>query len=1099
MERSTSPTTNELDHQVNAPVMQSQEQVVVFDTPEEEGDGVNMDSGEEEATIEDEEIEASTPQTTTAQRLLSERFQSWKQQASEQASSSTFLNRVRQSYNTPSRASPWKVGAAHLQSTAATDAEPTPANEISSNEDDIEEGQNGESSSGDDDSECTSSNSENESRSQQDAQSLLRKEQLRVWSQTISESVSQKVSTFRGRYAESVGKDGDEQCGADTEVADTDIDDEDCSNTRYTVSLGRGMLGVNLKATFVVNNGVYVDFVVERGTGDREGIQVGDHVVAVGDLTESIQRGTVVSVPTAIAQAVRPVQITMAYYELVPPSLEDEETASNETPVPMLNHIDVAVGLLNCDDPELMADLKVPNVLEQSDSCFRALLIPYHVEFPQQQLLLDAAQRRCRPCEPFPLSLTSALSNAALLTLADPRRTVFLTEHVAETELQHNLVLLAVELSLALELEQDWKDSMGQAVREIAFKYFLPTPVVKAAGASFDSNESATSNQGSETTTTHLQAPLLDVHSQFTQSDLQLLEQRLDSDVATAFGTSSLYKAVLERIDMRSFLSSAAAARMRGFLRGTVPYRNITATECWQNTDYLQYCLAYWMQTGQADHMCRALRRWRKRRELTDKEEDRVLFEYARNGHAEFRMSLYYEHLLNPEHQIGDLWRHAEFPPHWSAHKQTVSVEDEDDQQLQSGAKEASVYNAEMACAFAVGHEKTMIGCSFEPCNLDDLPAAGLLERYVAHNSGQQTAIVNFWLPRESVFGVGLVVSCCADPVAESESGEHQANDAPADVTSVGLALVSTQNVIVAMRDTLMRLVDKVGGTGVFDQLHRMLSNPTGDEEMQLKSMLDPFWSTAASPWIERPIGSQREVFVQGAGDQLLTSLTPIPLALLVLLALLEQKIVFTSSRKSLLLSTTTALIDLLRPLSWCHLMVPIVPDSQMASDLLDYPAPFLLGWHTPPNSDFLGLVRDLPESVTLVDLDVGRVICGISGDSSLRSPLLALAQQLGTSWAEKSYPNTWLCDHPVAPQELANRPFSALSASCHAFIEEMLSHTPECCYEVNGTVYLDEGKFANMTSVDDEIVQAFLRCQSINEYISSLEREGMAFSLASF
>jgi len=111
-------------------------------------------------------------------------------------------------------------------------------------------------------------------------------------------------------------------------------------------------------------------------------------------------------------------------------------------------------------------------------------------------------------------------------------------------------------------------------------------------------------------------------------------------------------------------------------------------------------------------------------------------------------MSLYYEHLLNPEHQIESLWKHIALPDHWSVHKESV-VHDDDDTDLEA------IYNAEMACVFAPNND-TVIGCSFDPCNMDDLPAAGLLERYAANNSGQ-TAVVNFWLPREGVFGVACV------------------------------------------------------------------------------------------------------------------------------------------------------------------------------------------------------------------------------------------------------------------------------------------------------------------------------------------------------
>lgn len=1081
------PKKNELDHQVNEPVMQSQEEVVVFDeverVDEQESDSAMTTSPNDgdASSLPAPPATTTTPsssETSTAQRILSERFQSWKQQATEQASSSRFFSRMVDTYNsTGARTTNWKVPSVNLNT-------PTPDQPVEIPSDDEEKEESCEQPN-DGENDDHSTNDEADDQDDMQSAQAMRAEKLRVWSQTISESVSQQVSTFRGRYSESMtGKD-----------SESDDDGDDYNETgRYTITLGRGMLGVNLKSTFAINNGVYVDYIVENGTGYRQGVSVGDHVVAVGDSYEPIQNGTVISVPTAIAQAPRPVEITLAHYELVPPSNEDDSCAVT----PILNHIDVAVALLNCGEMEAFAELKVPDAME--GGCLSALLEPYSLEFPNQSLLLPFAQRRCFPQDFSHGSLAVALKNAALLILADPRRTVFLTEHFAEVELQHNLVLLAVELTMALELERDWKSCMKQVVREVASKYFLPTPVVKARGASFDSQDApndAVDNEESNHSTSSFQAPLLDVHTEFTESELQKLDKSLDGDVCTAFG--DLYGAVLEKIDMKSFLESDAAARMRGFMRSTVPYRNVTATECWKNTNYLQYCLAYWMQTGQTEQLCCAVQRWRKESMDVSRSDptDQVLYEYARNGHVEFKMSLYYEQMLDPNHDIEDLWKTATFPDIWSVHRQSVVEEHLD-------AEKESVFNAEMACVFT-SESDAIVGCSFDPCTLDDLPAAGLLQRYFVQEHQQPLSVVNFWLPRECMHGVALIV--CSVPSGTDEdtssTSQNQNGAEPSDsvaLTNIGLALLSSQNVIFAMRETILRFVEKMGKGIVFDTLHKLVSNSTGDEEIELRSLLDPFWSEASNPWLDRPLESQKDAFLQVAGDQLLTCLTPIPLALFVLLAMLEQKIVITSSRRSVLHSTTTALLELLRPLSWCHLMVPIVPDSQMAGDLLEYPAPFLLGWHTPPKSDFLELLRDLPESVTLVDLDVGRVICGITSESSLRSSVLALAQRLGTEWAEKAYPDTWLCDHPIGKQEFSQRPFVAVSTECHGFIENLLSNIPTCCYEVNGTVHLDEEQFTRKASrFDGEIIRSFLRSQAINAYISSLDPKRMAFSLSQY
>ena len=108
-------------------------------------------------------------------------------------------------------------------------------------------------------------------------------------------------------------------------------------------------------------------------------------------------------------------------------------------------------------------------------------------------------------------------------------------------------------------------------------------------------------------------------------------------------------------------------------------------------------------------------------------------------------------------------------------------------------------------------------------------------------------------------------------------------------------------------------------------------------------TVLEPYMRAASAPWIERPLFSQKDEFEKLAGQQLITCLPPIPLALLFVATLLEQKIVLSSSRRSILFSATEALKGMLKPLKWCHLLVPLVP-SALAKDLIQYPAPFILG-----------------------------------------------------------------------------------------------------------------------------------------------------------
>jgi hypothetical protein len=173
------------------------------------------------------------------------------------------------------------------------------------------------------------------------------------------------------------------------------------------------------------------------------------------------------------------------------------------------------------------------------------------------------------------------------------------------------------------------------------------------------------------------------------------------------------------------------------------------------------------------------------------------------------------------------------------------------------------------------------------------------------------------------------------------------------------------------------------------------------------------------------------------------------------------------SSKSSWKLSATVALQQLLRPLKWCHLIVARVP-SALVADLLQYPAPFILGM---PSEDpgMMDLIRDLPNDVTLVDLDVGRVILALSfahnsemgrgtpnnedTARALRSQVLYLAQSLGGVFGARMDSPTWLCNQPLltnyeqpaaAKQESE---FDTLRSVCQSFLKELLAGTTSCCY----------------------------------------------------
>lgn len=387
---------------------------------------------------------------------------------------------------------------------------------------------------------------------------------------------------------------------------------------------------------------------------------------------------------------------------------------------------------------------------------------------------------------------------------------------------------------------------------------------------------------------------------------------------------------------------------------------------------------------------------------------------------------------------------------------------------------------------------------------------------------------------------------------------EHRDSSQP---ISIGIALVSRKNVIPAMRDTLSRLLfDYSRGSGENSSLGIGKCGPLADvlgnfanrgvESLALRCILEPYLQAASTPWIDRPISIQASIFEKQALHQVTDCLPPIPLALMFITALLEQKIVLSSSRRSVLLSSTTALTALLDPLKWSHLLVPMVP-ATLAGDLVQYPAPFILGVPS-EEAENEELIGKLPRDVTLVDLDVGRVILapefGLDNEmvrksddpadvaSALRSQVLYLAQALGSTFAERLKPHTWLCDlvSRSSPPSIGSPPtltteLEGLKETAKNFVAELLDGVSACCYWIEEvtqtegavgepTVLFDEDKFfeiknhrakeshkplfaeasveslaLNLTDFD-LVLESFLRCQSMSTYISSRSKTDMVY-----
>lgn len=387
---------------------------------------------------------------------------------------------------------------------------------------------------------------------------------------------------------------------------------------------------------------------------------------------------------------------------------------------------------------------------------------------------------------------------------------------------------------------------------------------------------------------------------------------------------------------------------------------------------------------------------------------------------------------------------------------------------------------------------------------------------------------------------------------------------------TIGLALISRRNVTAAMRETLSLLYEdycsysKEGRDNnkkvppylcqpLVDVLGVLSHPPQEIENESLNCILKPYLDYTTSKWVHRPLSDQSDIFAKASGVQLLEALPPVPLALTFTVLLLEQKVVFASSRRGMLMSASLAVTQLLSPLRWAHLHVPLVPVS-MLDELVHYPAPFVLGIPTDEKQS-ASVLGGLPSDVTLIDLDVGRVILAsefsndtsksVEGDEAvagaLRSQVLFLAESLGGAFGAATHRSSWCSDSPTL-QAMEDQikhnyypgNYSEVIHICKEFIGELIQGIHSCCLwiEENGysttttrkesAIIFDEDRFyhiknmraegrcspliqkADGTSIVnfalsldqfDLIFETFLRTQCLSSYISEGDKESMLFS----
>ena len=233
-----------------------------------------------------------------------------------------------------------------------------------------------------------------------------------------------------------------------------------------------------------------------------------------------------------------------------------------------------------------------------------------------------------------------------------------------------------------------------------------------------------------------------------------------------------------------------------------------------------------------------------------------------------------------------------------------------------------------------------------------------------------------------------------------------------------------------------------------------------------------------------------------------------------------------------MLTAASFGMLQLMKPLKWSHLQVPLVPVSMM-NELIHYPAPFMLGCPT-DGRESVSILNSLPNDVTLVDLDVGRVILAsefandasrsVEGSGSgeyndisgaLRSQVLYLAECLGGAFGVAIKQNSWCVDSPF--QAMPTDTKASLSMSGADIEEEQDSELTSTAVRNDSAILFDEDQFFHIKNMraegrytplikepdcigvtnftisldnSDLVLETFLRTQCLSSYISDADKE---------
>ena len=212
-----------------------------------------------------------------------------------------------------------------------------------------------------------------------------------------------------------------------------------------------------------------------------------------------------------------------------------------------------------------------------------------------------------------------------------------------------------------------------------------------------------------------------------------------------------------------------------------------------------------------------------------------------------------------------------------------------------------------------------------------------------------------------------------------------------------------------------------------------------------------------------------------------------------------------------MLTAASFGMLQLMKPLKWSHLQVPLVPVSMM-NELIHYPAPFMLGCPT-DGRESVSILNSLPNDVTLVDLDVGRVILAsefandasrsVEGSGSgeyndisgaLRSQVLYLAECLGGAFGVAIKQNSWCVDSPFQAMPTDTKAslsmsgadiFSEVHKIASSFVSELLSGIHACC------IWIEEEQDSELTSTAARNDSAILFDEDQFFHIKNMRAEG--------